>query len=374
MFFSGNLAVDPSQLTNIELHAPEGFFKKLMFTLFKSGGKKIEKETFTALAVLQELKNVFKSAGINNVVRLSQDDIDFYFDTEGLDNDFDEALSSYDLNTNEAYSSKFEHLNLILEHAEGSFKFLIDIGINRSHAVGKYPITINVSGLLKEFNAENGNEEYVKQKMSAIFADQKVYDQYLREKQLEFDQYLRRLEQNIRMYMKIDDLVADSQQKLVVPKEDAPKSSKDVAPRPNAPTTVFRGYPGYGGWLWYSMMWGSMCHSNDIHVHDTDLVTDGGEMIGSIGESGMDMGDSTLFNEDLSFEDRMGDNLEDVDTSGMDDIDGFDGMDGMDGGEMGGDFGGDIGGDAGGDGGWFDFGGDGGGFDLGGFDFGGFDF
>ncbi len=367
MFFSGNLAIDPSQLTKIETHAPDGFFKNLVFTLTKIGGKKLERETFSALSILQELKRVMQSAGIDNVVRLAQDDIDFYFDHEGKDNDFEEALEKYDFEINEEYSSQFNVLHLILEHNKGSFKFLVDVKVNRTHKVGKYPIQINVSGLLSEFKAEEGQEDTVKAKMESIFSSQTKYDAYLREKQTEFDSFMRVLEQHIRTYIRIDDVVADSQQKMVVPKENAPKRSRDIAPRPGAPTTVFHGYPGMGGWLWYSMMWGSMCHSHDIHVHDTVLVSDGGDMLGSIGAEGMDVGDSTLFDSDVPFDDRMGDNMGDIDTGGMD------GMDGMDGGDMG-DMGGDIGGDMGGDGGFFDFGGDGGGFDFGGFDFGGFDF
>lgn len=350
MYFSGNLAVDPSQLTKIELKEPEGFFKRLMFFIFKANGEKIEVETFTALTILQELKNVFQSAKINNIVRLSQDDVDFYFDTQGIDNDFETALEQYDLDVNEAYASRFNVLHLIMEHSAGSFKYLIDIKISRNHKVGKYPIEINVNGLLKDFQAQEGGEELVKTKMEQIFKSQQLYDSYLREKQLEFDLFLRKLEQDIRTNIRIDDVTMDSQQKMIVPKEQVPKRSKDISPRPTG-STVFHGYYGFGDMLWYSMIWGSMCHDNHIHVHNVDLVTDSGDMVGSLGDEGFDAGESTIFDDDVSFDDRMSDNFE-----------GMDGMDGMDGGDFG-DMG-DIG-DAGGD--WFDF--DGGGFDFGGFDF-----
>jgi len=367
MFFSGNLAIDPSQMTKIETHAPDGFFKKLVFTLTKIGGKKLEQESFSALSILQELKRVMQSAGINNVVRLAQDDIDFYFDHEEKDNDFDEALDKYDFEINQEYSSQFKVLHLILEHNKGSFKYLVDVKVNRTHKVGKYPIQINISGLLSEFKAKEGEEEAVKARMEEIFSSQTKYDAFLREKQTEFDSFMKNVEQHIRTYIRIDDVVADSQQKMVVPKEHAPKKMRDIAPSPGAPTTVFHGYPGMGGWLWYSMMWGSMCHSNNIHIQDTDLVSDDGDMIGSIGEEGMDAGDSSLFDSEVPLDERMSENMDDIDMDGMDGMDGgdMDGMDGMDGSDMG-----DIGGDGGG---FFDSAGDGG-FDFGGFDFGGFDF
>jgi len=358
MFFDGNLAVDPSQLTKIKTVAPDGFFRKMLFVMTggRLSGDKREQQTFTVLSVLQQFKAIFKDAGIDNVVRLTQDDIDFYFDTEGKKNDLEEALEAYDLEVNESFSSEFKTLHLVLEHNKGSFHYLIDIRINRTHEVGKYPIEIKLSGLLNEFKAELDDGEAVKAEMQEIFRSQATYDAFKNEKQAEFDRFLQMLSQHIRKFVQVDDLKVESTTKIIVPK-NKPKRVRDSVPNPSAPTTVFHGYHGFGDMLFYSMMWGSMCHDNHIHVHDTDLVSDSGEMIGSIGSEGFDAGDSSLFDTDVDFDDRLSDSTSNLDDFSTEDSDFFDG----DASDIG-----DIGDSDGG--GWFDD------FDGGGFDFDGFDF
>ena len=77
MYLSGKLNINPAQLTEIEKIKPHKAFKKILY--FITGGSiadKRELETFTAISILQQLNMVFRSMGITNIVRISQDDID----------------------------------------------------------------------------------------------------------------------------------------------------------------------------------------------------------------------------------------------------------------------------------------------------------
>ena len=87
MYFKGRLSIDPSQLTKIDKVSPESGFKKMLFSL--TGGQfadKKEIETFKALNILQQIHGVFSSNGIDNIIRLTHDDIDIYHDTKGEKN------------------------------------------------------------------------------------------------------------------------------------------------------------------------------------------------------------------------------------------------------------------------------------------------
>ena len=109
MYFKGKLSIDPSQLTKIEKTAPETGFKKLLFGL--TGGQigdKNEIETFKALNILQQIHGMLISNGINNIIRLSHDDIDIYYDKKGEKNDLDFAMDKYQIEIDRAkkYNNK----------------------------------------------------------------------------------------------------------------------------------------------------------------------------------------------------------------------------------------------------------------------------
>ena len=84
MYLSGQIAVDPSHVTDIVKTKPTKGFAKMAH--FLTGGlvsKKEEQETFTAVAILQNINMVLRAVGVNNIVKLAKDDVTFYEDTEG---------------------------------------------------------------------------------------------------------------------------------------------------------------------------------------------------------------------------------------------------------------------------------------------------
>ena len=96
MYFKGKLSIDPSQLTKIEKVSPEAGFKKLLFGI--TGGQfayKNEIETFKAMNILQQIHGSLAANGINNIIRLTHDDIDIYHDINGEKNDLSFAMDKY---------------------------------------------------------------------------------------------------------------------------------------------------------------------------------------------------------------------------------------------------------------------------------------
>lgn len=341
MYFSARLSIDPSQLTKIERVEPDEVFRKFLhYVTSGATSKKVEHETFTTVSVLQQLNRLFWEMDINNIIRLSHDDIDIYYDKEGKKDDLKDALDTYELTINDAMAHHFKTLHMVLEHEDQNFVYLIEIDINRVHAVGAYPIEIKVNALMKEFRKKEGeNEESVRAKMKTRFAGQEVLDQFVQEQHMAFETFMNDLGLRVRKHMKIDDVKIQIDKRVVMPK------SKDRKPiskgRRKNPTReydpVFDGYYGFGDILLYSFIWSELLHDHHMHVSDVTMIGEDADVLGSIGAEGLDAGDADLFNADMDF-DSVGE--------GLGDVGGFESV-------------ADAGSDS-----WFDFGD----FDVGGFD------
>jgi hypothetical protein len=302
MFLSASLSVDPSQMTKIQPIPPTKVFKKLLFILSSGNiSEKEEVETLTALSVLQQLNMVFRSLGITNIVRLSKDDIDFYLDEEGKADDLKETLDKFSYDVDEIESEVFKTLDLVLEHTDKEFSYLIEIFIRRIHKVGEPPIQIKVNGVMKEFQTKTDQpEKEIEAKLKPVFDSNEKYQSFVKGKQLKFDQFVSSLEVAIRKAIRIDQIKVESNAKIVRPKERVKKEIPSAQRQAAEP--VFYGYPGWGNAFFYAWMWSSMCHTHDIHVNNSTLVDDNGANIMSVGEQGFNAGENNALNVDQPFE------------------------------------------------------------------------
>ncbi|GAB5524003.1 MAG: hypothetical protein Roseis2KO_18750 [Roseivirga sp.] len=311
MYFSSRLTVDPSQLTRIEKVEPTKAFKRLLH--FMTGGAvadKVEHETFAAVSVLQQFNRLFWSLNINNIVRLSHDDIDIYEDLEGRKDDLKEAIDKYELTVNDAMSELFKTIHLVLEHEDQNFIYLIEIDINRSHEVGEYPIELAVNAMLKDFKAREGEDaETLKERMKDIFMSQEIYESFLSEKRASFNGFINQIEMDIRKHIKIDDIKVDTNLRMIVPKEKAqrPKSIRRKVRGGAGGGPIYDGYHGFDNVIFYGLLWSSMAHDHHIHVPESTLMSEEGDVIGDIGTEGMDAGEATLFDDSASYDDRISD-------------------------------------------------------------------
>lgn len=308
MYFSAKLSIDPSQLSKIEREAPDQTFRK--FLHFITGGassKKVERETFAAVSTLQQLHRIFREMGIDNIIRLSHDDIDIYFDQEGRENDLQEALDKYDLTINDAMSKHFNTIHMVLEHEDENFVYLIEIDINRTHAVGAHPIVIKVNGLIKDFRAgKEMDEEHVKAKMKVQFESQETLNRFVSNKNYSFETLVNEMALNVRKYMRVDDVKVEIDKRLVMPK----KKGAQLKPIKRAQydyDPVFGGYFGFGELMLYGFLWSTLLHDHSMHIDNVTLIGEDAEVLGEIGVEGLDAGTADLFNEDLDFDSRIGD-------------------------------------------------------------------
>ena len=311
MYFSGRISVDPSQLSHIEKVEPSGSFRKLIHVITGgAGSKKIELETFTAVGILEQISAALAEMKIDNIIRLAHDDIVIYHDKEGKEGDFQEAIDHYDLTINEGMSKFFDRIHLVLEAEDESFIHLIEVNINRTHDVGIYPIDIKLNALLKEFRKGEGEtEDDVKSKMKNRFSNQAELDQFLKEKEMTFDGFAGKLNLTLRKHMSIDNVKVDIEKRTIVPKtKDRRPVSKGRRKNPTRDyDPVFDGYHGFGDVLLYSFIFSQLMHDNHYHISDTTFVGEEADILGSVGDAGMDMGESSLLDTDLDMDTRLED-------------------------------------------------------------------
>lgn len=322
MYFKGKLSIDPAQLTKLEQTAPSSGFKKILHGI--TGGQfgdQHEVETFKAINILQQLHGSFNSIGINNIIRLTHDDIDIYYDAKGAKNDLDFAMDKYQIEIDHSMSTHFKTLSMALEHEDDTFKYLIEISINKTHQPGEYPIEIVISGMLKEFVLLPGQtKEELKARMQNHFKDQESYNMFITTKKLAFEQFLESIRFESMKYIKVDDIKMDIKTRMVIQKEKEKKGSKQPELQPEYHGTPY-GYFGFGDSLIYAWLWSELSFDHNIHVSDMDLISSDGEFISSVGSDGLDAAEAPIMDYNQDFDARMEDlEVSDIDTGGVEDM------------------------------------------------------
>lgn len=80
------------------------------------------------------------------------------------------------------------------------------------------------------------------------------------------------------------------------------QDNAQIAPHPANAPKLFQGYYGWGDALFYMWLWGDLCQDQHIHLNDADLLAERGEMIGTFDTEGLNIEETTLFDEDLGIQ------------------------------------------------------------------------
>ena len=260
-----------------------------------------ERETFTAVSILQKFNRVFLSLGITNVLRLAKDDVDYYLDEEGREDDLKKALASFQRSDSIEGQSGFNTLRLVLEHEDEELKYLIQIEMQRAHRIGEHPIRVTLNGLMKNLQVRSDQGDVdVRNLLSAHFDSQDAYDSCINRYKAQFDAFLDRIEQTIRQHIGIDDVRRSSESRIIRPSE--PVKRHDQWHRSDGHEPVYYGYYGYDDYFFYSWIWSDMCHQENIYCHDCCVVDDQGQTVFEVGEEGFAAGGTNTLNPEAPIE------------------------------------------------------------------------
>jgi len=274
MYFEGIITIDPAQLTKVKYVKPTKAFRKFLHSItLGTVSDKEERETFTAVGILQQINASFRNLGVTNIIKISHDKIDFYHDKEGKENDLKLALDKYEIEVNEAMSVNFSQLNLVLEHSDETFKYLFEITINRDHKIGVYPIEIKVSGLLNRFTKENAKAE-----IKNTVQNQDVFDSFVKQNSEKFEHFLNEIKFEIKRQIQVDDIKVITKTKYILPSKTI-KEKRDYAPNPNR-GGAFGGYYGFNDYIFYSLIWSDIMHPCGTTIHNSHFENEYGEPLG----------------------------------------------------------------------------------------------
>lgn len=303
MYLSSKISVDPSKETIVERVKPtKAFAKVLGFLTAGLSNEKEEQETFTAVSILQQINTAMRLLHINNIVRLSKDDIDFYLDTEGKKDDLKQALDEFSIEVEGIESEMFSTLSLVVEYEDELLKYLVEVNINRIHAVGGYPLVIKVNGFIKSLmnKDEKSAEESLEKE---VFTSQEKYEEFTHKLRTQFDSFTDTMSMEIQKTIKCDDVKTDTALKVIRPK-DRVKDGKDI-PFQRSNTAVepaYYGYYGYDTMLFTSLLWTDMLYSHNIYCHDMSVVDMQGSNVMNVGNEGFNANETNALNVDEDFE------------------------------------------------------------------------
>ncbi len=279
MLLSGKIALQPDKAVLTAAKAPDKLFAKLFHVL--TAGRLSDKEkhqTFTAITILQSLNIAFRQAGINNIVRLAKDGQDFYYDTEGRDNDLADTMKDFNMDIGVTDASLFNELSLVLEHEDEQLCYLIDIDIQRVHQVDALPVNIKVSAVIKDFAVRAGETlEKLNTRMTALFKDkdQQGYEHYVRYYRHHYDGFISHLKQTLRHAMRCETVVDGTRVQVLRPRYAGMLMVTDKTTAP----LVYRGYPGWDDFTLYTFLWLEILAALGIECSDAEIISDDGEVL-----------------------------------------------------------------------------------------------
>jgi len=310
MYMNGYIDIDPSHVTEIRRKPTKGFRRFAEILTLGAMSQQEEHETFTAISILQEINIALRTLNITDVVRFTKDDVVIYDDPDGKSNDdMGIALQELQRFSGIGKSTVFDSLSLLLEHHLAEITLIIDVRIQRSHFVGGFPIRIAVNGLATEFQGSQ-DETSFGDRLEQTFADQASYNAVETKLREQFDAFMAQLELAVRQKMMIDDVRLSTQLNILRPRNDEVGKTRSSLAGSSAESTgssssdpVFQRYHQGSDAFAYCWLWSSMMHSHGTHVQEATIVDEQGQRLMTIGEDGLNAGETTALDPSTPFAD-----------------------------------------------------------------------
>lgn len=203
MKYSAQILIKTKHITRERFTDDEtlvNFFKELLW----KGRERVLEETFAAQEVLKKFSAAFRDSGIDNLVRLSHDDTDFYLDKDNIPNDLPCMIDKFAEVLHNAFERFYEEITVIMDAKWEHIDFYIELNLLRIHSIGVYPIQITVKGLPESSNVPRIEDN--------------------------FNLFVTRLASNIEKYIELEDITISFSKKRskAVGKENAREKKKEI--------------------------------------------------------------------------------------------------------------------------------------------------
>lgn len=346
MYMSGSLTIDPSKLSHIRRKPTKGFRRIAEILTIGLIAEHEVHQTFSALSILQQVNSVLRSLGITDVVRFTKDDEVVYEDPDSNDtDDMRLVLDRIAKDSRSLSSTIFSRMSLLVEHHLPEITLVIEVRIQRTHAIGQYPIQIIVNGLASSFSEEEAGT--ATEKMNQSFEDQLGYNAFTDHFREQFDDFLQELEDAVGRHMQVDKVHRSSEAKILRPSQPSDGTTRNTtaafsAGGDSAPSQhsdpVFQRYDSTSDAFAYCWMWSTFMNLHDIQPQDVTIVDERGGEVGVVDSEGQEHDSAGSYDSAFAGSDESSRNIADTDTgsgfsSWLSSFGGFDGSDSSGGGD-----------------------------------------
>ena len=286
MYFSGHLAIDPSQESSLRRVKPSDVTGKIAYFLSGgSSGKLEELESFITVNILQQVNMALRAVSIDNFVHLLRNKRGVYRDNVGKKHDLKKIMDEFRFDTAGADPEDFQTILLVCEHEDESFKYLLDVHIARVHSPKAYPIHLRIDAIPANlFSASPAA-------MQPVFASQSSYDTFLETYSGHFSRFLSLLRRTFSTYIDSDDIRCGYRRCIVCPRQQGVRISKEKAV---ADSAIFRSYFGFDTFPQYAKRWTTAMENNHINCQSSTIVDDLGRPILASDHQGFNCGDVVM--------------------------------------------------------------------------------
>lgn len=310
MYYQSRLRIDPSKSTRIALVPPTGAFKKFFHHLTAGlFSDREEQETFTAVSILQKLNRALRALGITDIVRLASDEEDFYYDDQGIENDLQEALASFEVRKGSATVPPFETLSLVVQHHDDLLDYVVEIRIKRCHRLGEPPITVVANGVSRQLRRQPGEDALAfRNRLRTHLRDQETYEAFGHRVRTAFYAFVDRLERELGKAIPNDGITVTREQRVVRPRKRLLPGERirpvrnlvrrDLGDLEDPADPLFHGYHGFDDHHFAMFAWADLLHDADIYVHDLVIVDEQSAPVMEVGADGFQAGQGATFDTD----------------------------------------------------------------------------
>lgn len=198
MYFKGTIGLDLAG-TELQIRKPSRFFGRIANKI--TGGRfetQEERETYRIMSLAQGINKALFDLGINNIIRLAIDDNVIYEDKEHKEDDYKAAMDKLECSDVDPAGFDLNELDIICEHTDDAFHYIIDFDIFRFHKPGKDPITVNVTAIPTRLRRKGGEtNKSLENRVESIYRNEKGLNQFKAELEAKFKDFMDLLNSNM---------------------------------------------------------------------------------------------------------------------------------------------------------------------------------
>ena len=296
MYLHARLTVDPSAVTELVKTKPTKGFARLAGVLSKGlQSPEEEQETFSALTIIQQLFMVLRSLGVNDIVRISKDREVLFDDVTGKPDDLKPALEQTIKKLGKQQLQVFDSLTLVLLHNTRDQTYLLQLKVNRTHAVGEHPLQLVINAFPRALSVA-ADEALVAQKLSEVFHDQSRYDGFVSRQRKSLVDFLQKVQKSFRARMQVDAIKVSTSVRIVRPTSRISAISEmPLASHNPAADPAFSGCFGTEAAFYYAWLWADLCQQRSIRCSNCLVVDSHGALLETLDGEGIEAKGHPLF-------------------------------------------------------------------------------